>query len=521
MENPSRPPAPKPSIRGWKDIDARPKPESGPVAIVDIGSNSVRLVAYEGLSRAPRQIFNEKSLCALGHGVALTGLLPKDGMDKAIAALRRFRVLLDILEVREAHVLATAAARDASNGASFLEAASTAIGREISLIPGAREAELSAHGVVSSFHRPDGVVGDLGGGSLELVDVKGAQVLKGVSLPLGGLTLIDASKQSPRSAAKITREALLKQGRVMERLAGRTFYAVGGTWRAFAKLHMRQRNYPLAVMHGYAIPAQDASDFAGVVARVSTETLLGIDAVNAQRRPLLPYGAAVIGEIIRQAKPKEIMISSAGVREGLLYEMLDAHERRIDPLISAAAAANLLFSRAPRHAEDLCDWTDHFMKTTHLEELPEERRLRHAACLLADVNWRAHPDYRSEESVNLIENSSLTGIDHAGRAFLALTMAYRYLGLDDDEVSPQMRALASARMLDRARILAAALRLAYIASGAMPGVLPRAPLACAKDKVTLTLAPELADLASDRLYSRVKQLARLIGREANIAVARG
>ncbi|PNG27223.1 exopolyphosphatase [Methylocella silvestris] len=489
-----------------------------PVAIVDIGSNSVRLVAYEGLSRAPRQIFNEKSLCALGDGVATTGLLSKSGMEKALAALRRFKVLCEILDVGELNVLATAAARDAANGPEFLAEATQAIGAPISLLSGPREAELSAHGVVSGVHKPDGLVGDLGGGSLEMIDVKGSQLSKGVTLPLGGLTLIDASKKSARAAARIVRDALA-DSRLVERLEGRTFYAVGGTWRAFAKLHMRQRNYPLAVMHGYVIPAQDAADFANIVARVNTETLLSIDAVNAQRRPLLPYGAAVIAEIIRRGRPKEIMISSAGVREGLLYEKLDAQQRREDPLLRATADANLLFSRAPAHAHDLCDWTDHFIKSSQLDELPEEKRLRHAACLLADVNWRAHPDYRSEESINLVENSSLTAIDHSGRAFLALTMAYRYLGLDDDEISPQIRALASARVLDRARIVAAMMRLAYIASGAMPGVLPRTPLTCAKNKVVLTLPIDLADLASDRLYSRVKQLARLIGRDAAIAVA--
>jgi len=311
----------------------------------------------------------------------------------------------------------------------------------------------------------------------------------------------------------------LANSRIVERVAGRTFYAVGGTWRALAKLHMRQRHYPLTVMHGYVIPSEDASDFAGIVERVNTETLISIEAVNAQRRPLLPYGAMVLDEIIRRAMPKEIMISTAGVREGLIYEMLDQAQRRKDPLIVAASEANLQFSRAPRHAEDLVEWTDRFMKSTHLEETTEEKRLRHAACLLADVNWRAHPDYRGEESLNLVENTALTAIDHPGRAFLALTMAYRYLGLDDDEVSPQIRALASARMLDRARIVAAAVRLAYLVSGAMPDVLPRTPVACLKSKVELTLPADLADLASDRLYSRVKQLARLIGRDAIVTIA--
>jgi exopolyphosphatase/guanosine-5'-triphosphate,3'-diphosphate pyrophosphatase len=487
-----------------------------PIAIVDIGSNSVRLVAYERLSRAPRQIFNEKSLCALGNGVATTGKLPKGGMEKALAALRRFRVMNDLLGVKELHVLATAAARDASNGAEFLEAAAQAIGAPVSLLSGAREAELSALGVVSGINKPDGVVGDLGGGSLELIDVKGAQLGKGATLPLGGLTLIDASNNSSRAAVKIAREALAHSG-IIERLAGRTFYAVGGTWRALAKLHMSQRNYPLTVMHGYVIPARDAADFAGVVERVNTDALMSIGSVSSGRRPLLPYGAVVLEEIIRRAQPKEVMISTAGVREGLLYEMLDLAQRRQDPLIVAAAEANLLFSRAPRHADDLRVWTNHFMKSSHLDETPEEKRLRHAACLLADVNWRAHPDYRAEEGLNLVENTALTGIDHPGRSFLALTLSYRYLGLDED-VSPQLRALTPPRMLDRARILAASTRLAYLISGAMADVLPRTPVACAANKVILTLPTDFADLASDRLYSRLKQLARLIGREPVIAI---
>ncbi len=522
MENLSRPPVPRPFSSGWTTADPESAVAAGaakqPIAIVDIGSNSVRLVAYEGLGRAPRQIFNEKSLCALGNGVATTGKLQKAGVDKAIAALRRFRTLCDILKVGELHVLATAAARDAANGPEFVEAASKAIGAPISLLSGPREAELSAHGVISSVYRPDGVVGDLGGGSLELVDVRGAQVGRGSTLPLGGLTLADASNNSPRAAIKIVREALA-QSRVVERVAGRTFYAVGGTWRALAKLYMMQRNYPLTVVHGYVMPPRDAADFAGLVARVNTEALISIDIVNAQRRPLLSYGAAVLGEIIRRASPKEIMISTAGVREGLLYEKLSLAQRRQDPLIAAAAESNLEFARAPRHADDLCEWTDRFMKSTHLEETPEEKRLRHAACLLADVNWRAHPDYRAEESLNLVENTTLTAIDHPGRAFLALTISYRYLGLDHDEgVSPHIRALVSAQMLDRARIVAAAARLAYLISGAMPDVLPRTPVLCSKSKVTLTLPNELAALASERLYSRVKQLARLIGREPTINI---
>lgn len=504
-------------LTGGHERAVSPIPAKEPIAIIDIGSNSVRLVVYECLCRAPRPVFNEKSLCALGKGVATTGSLPKAGVAKALAALRRFRVLTSIMEVSAVHVLATAAARDASNGGEFLAAAAEAIGAPVRLLPGDREAKLSAYGVISGFMKPDGVAGDLGGGSLELIEIRGTHAGNGTSLPLGGLALMDASGNSRRAALRIVREALGRSP-VAGRLAGRTFYAVGGTWRALAKLHMEQRNYPLAVTHGYAIPASDAADFAGLVERADAESLFSIDAVSAARRPFLAYGALVLDEIIRRAKPREIMFSVSGVREGLLYEMLDTEQRRQDPLLMAAAQLNELFSRAPGHAADLCNWTDGFMRSFHAEEGPEERRLRHAACLLSDVNWRAHPDHRHEESVNIVENAAFLGIDHPGRSFLALTACYRYLGVDAD-VSPQIRALVAARMLERARILAAAMRAAFVISGAVPGVLPVAPLACTKGKLVLSLPRKFSDLASERLQNRLKQLGRLIWREPLITIS--
>ncbi len=487
-----------------------------PTAIVDIGSNSVRLVAYEGQGRAPTPVFNEKVMCALGKGVVTTGLLHDDGIKKALAALRRFRVLCKTMEIGDIHVLATAAARDARNGAEFLKAAEGAIGTKIELLSGQREAELSALGVISSFHNPDGVVGDMGGGSLELIDVKNGAIGSGISLGLGGLALMDRSQRSIKQATKITREAL-KGVPQLKALKGRTFYAVGGTWRALAKLHMKQRNYPLSVMHNYVIPARDAEDFALLLERVNTEALVSIGEVSASRRPLLAYGAVVLEEIIRIAKPKQIVVSAMGVREGLLYERLRDDVKAQDALICAARELNTLRSRSPVHGEQLCDWTDQFFRSTHMEETDEDERLRHAACLLADVGWRAHPDYRGEQSLNIIAHAAFMSVDHPGRAFLALSTAYRHLGVDAD-VSPQIRTLVTARMLDRARILGAAMRVAYILSTGMPDVLSRVPMTCTRDYVTLRLPHDLADLASDRLQNRMRQLSRLIGREAVISV---
>ena len=485
-----------------------------PVAIVDIGSNSVRLVAYESHSRAPTPTFNEKALCGLGRGVATTGLLPEDAVAKALAALQRFRVLCDIMRISDVRSLATAAVRDAANGPQFLALAESAIGCKIELLSGQQEARLSALGVVSSIHKADGVVGDLGGGSLELTDVKDGDAGPGVTLPLGGLSLMDLSERSPKNAAKIVRDTL-SNVKLLQGLPGRTFYAVGGTWRALARLHMRQRQYPMNVMHNYVIPSRDALEFARLVERIEAEALMSIEAVSSARRPLLAYGAAVLEEIIRLTNPKEIVISALGVREGLLYSQLPFETLEEDPLIVSAREFNRLRARAPAHGEELFDWTSRLLASTHLEEDEEDRRLRHAACLLSDISWRAHPDYRGTQAYDLVANAAFIGVDHPSRAFLALAAAYRHLS-NEDFVTPQSRSLVTARQLDRARIIGAAMRVAYNISAAMPGVLPRAPMVCEKGHVILTLPAELAPLSGERLHSRMRQFARLIGGDPEI-----
>jgi len=483
-----------------------------PIAIIDIGSNSVRLVAYEGLTRSPTPIFNEKVLAGLGREVQSTGLLAQDSIERALAALRRFRKLCDTMRAGHRWVIATAACRDAVNGPDFIAAAERICGAKIEVLSGKREAHLSALGVVAGVHHPDGIVGDLGGGSLELVDVRGARIKTGATLPLGGLTLQDISKQSLKRAEDIVKHELaglagLRAG------ARRTFYAIGGTWRALARLHMWQTGYPLHVMHGYALPAKEALEFARLVCRVDPESLSHIEVVAPGRRPLLAYAALVLEHLVRIMRPTQVVVSALGVREGLLYSLLSEKEKRQDPLLAAARDLNLLRSRSPRHGQELIEWTDRFMASSGLDETAQERRLRHAACLLADTGWRAHPDYRGEQSLNIIANATFIALDHPGRAFLALAVFYRHVGLLDDELSPHVRELATTRMLDRARVLGAALRVAYLASAAMPGVLPNTPMVVERGKLRLKLKGQFAAINGERLFARLRQLARLIGRE--------
>jgi exopolyphosphatase/guanosine-5'-triphosphate,3'-diphosphate pyrophosphatase len=270
-------------------------------------------------------------------------------------------------------------------------------------------------------------------------------------------------------------------------------------------------------MHGYVIPARDAADFASLVERVDTEALVSVGAISAQRRPSLAYGAVVLEEIIRRGKPGKVVISIGGLREGLLYESLNQEMQARDPLLEAAREYNLLRSRSPRHGEDLIDWSDAFMESTHIDETAEEKRLRHAACLYGDIGWRTSPDYRSELALNLLANTPMVGVDHAGRAYLGMAVAYRHIGMGED-VNAQIRSLATPRLMDRARIIGAIQRVAYIITASMPGILPRVKMRCVSGKVVLTVPPDLADLAGERVNNRLKHLARLIGRTPSIVI---
>ncbi|MEE1610900.1 exopolyphosphatase [Microvirga sp. CF3016] len=489
-----------------------------PVAIIDIGSNSVRLVAYEGLSRAVTPIYNEKVLCGLGRHVATTGRLDDEAVDRALRALARFRVLCDTMHVSEIFVLATAAARDASNGPAFLEAAARACGQPISLLSGAQEARASALGVIAGFHEPDGIVGDMGGGSLELVEVQGSQVGQGVTMPLGGLALQDLSGGSLKRAQRIVRDTLERAPEYLENLHGRTFYAVGGTWRALARLHQAARDYPLHVMHGYIIEPDDGLDFLQLVEEADSKTLKDIESVSEARRPLLAYGAIVLEEIIRLGQPIEVAISAFGVREGVLFDRLDPETRDRDPLLAAASDLNLLRSRSPRHGVELCQWTEVFIKSLGLPETEYDTRLRRAACLLADIGWRAHPDYRGEQSLNLIAYGAFAGLDHPGRAYLALSIFFRHEGLSPDKVSSRIKTLAGPRLLERARLLAALMRIAYPISVAMEGVLPQAPLTARDGQIVLRLPVHLEPLANERLTGRLRGLGKLLNMDAVIEI---
>lgn len=493
-----------------------------PISVIDIGSNSIRLVIYEGLARSPTIFFNEKMLAGLGRGIVSTGKLDPEAVTRSIEEFRRFRALSDQAGATELHVVATAAAREAKNGPDFIERAERILDTNIKVLSGREEAHYSALGVISGFHRPDGIAGDLGGGSLELVDIEGERIGDGITLPLGGLRLQDMAKGSLTAAARIAREEVGK-AKLLKAGKGRVFYAVGGTWRNLARLHMNATGYPLGVMHHYEMGVEESAGFLAKVASGEVESIPGIQAVSKNRRALLAYGAMVLREIVDRMKPSKIVVSAQGVREGYLYSRLARAEQKQDPLISACEELALLRARSVDHAHELVEWTGKTFELLGVDETEDEARYRAAACLLADIGWRAHPEYRGSQSLNIIAHASFIGVDHPGRAYIALVGLYRHEGVfNEDAVGDTMRRLAPPRYHERARLLAALLRVVYMFSAAMPGVIPR--LKWEKrgiDTLALVIPADLVGLYGERPIGRLSHVARLTSRKLELAVEGG
>jgi exopolyphosphatase/guanosine-5'-triphosphate,3'-diphosphate pyrophosphatase len=420
--------------------------------------------------------------------------------------------------------IATAACRDAADGPDFIARGEKALGTGIQVLTGQREAELAAKGIMMGFQSADGLVGDLGGGSLELIDVRGDSLHEAATLPLGGLRLMDASGDKIDHAVEIVDREIARVP-WLDDARGRDFYAIGGTWRAIARLHMEHSRYALRVMHNYAIPTKEAIAFCEEIRKAKKlSSLKGIEEITRQRREILPFGALVLERLLKRLSSAQLLFSVFGIREGLLYTLLSETERRKDPLLSFCAHYARERSRSAEHAVELCGWTDAIFTSPGPKETEEERRLRHAACLLSDISWRAHPDYRGEQSLNLVAHADLIGIDHEGRVFLALAIYFRHIGpggevADDDRLSEKLKSLVPKRAFRRARIIGAAIRAAHMLSIGRPGIIDEIPLSYERNKLVLSIPRAYATLDGERLRRRFAALADLLELVGEVRVA--
>jgi exopolyphosphatase/guanosine-5'-triphosphate,3'-diphosphate pyrophosphatase len=487
----------------------------GPVGVIDIGSNSVRLVIFESAKRNPIALFNEKVLCGIGRKIGSTGALDPDGVARAREALARFRVITAERGVGTIIAVATAAVRDAKNGAAFVDEASALCGVPVRVLSGEEEAILSAEGVLSGIPKAEGLVGDLGGGSLELIELTGTKLGRASTLPLGPLRLMEQGEGKVGLLRDYVDMELASLG-WLPKMAGKPFYAVGGVWRNLARIHMGHKKYPLHILQNYEIDGDDALEFSRLVVGFGRKTLQSMMGISRKRLDTIPYGGLVLERLITQARIDRVVISAHGLREGLLFNLLPPEERKRDPLIEAARALCADQSRNPRIGEELLRWLEPLFPG----EAESASRLSGAAALLSDTQWRTHPDYRAEHAFLEIKRAQLGGITHPERAFLALCVFYRYGGAEDaaTNVAP-LHPIAGDEAAERAYAVGCALRLGHTLCASAGSVLPRCPVSRSDGRVVLTLPRSLMALAGESVRKRLVELAEALGCSDHIVAA--
>lgn len=482
-----------------------------PVAIVDVGSNSVRLVVFSGAGRAPSVVFNEKVSAGLGRGLRRGGALGEEAQARALDALRRFRLLTRAMGVARTGLVATAAVREASNGADFV-AAVRALGFDPQILSGEEEARLAGLGVLSAIPEADGIVGDLGGGSLELVELSGGRPGRSATLPLGILRLDAVAAGGEEALAAEVGRAVAEAG-FAGAAEGRPLYLVGGSWRNLARFEMAVSRHPLPVTHQHAMEPSRPRELARTLRGLTPEAVRSMVAMSAGRSESLARASQLLAALVEALAPALLISSSFGIREGLLFDDLDAETRAQDPLLVQAREAGAGLGRFEQHGALLDRWI-----APVCEDGPAAARLRRAACLLADVAWAAHPDYRAERGLDLALHGNWVAIDAPGRVMLGQAL-YANLaggrGFPDSAVA----ALCSAEDLKRATRWGLAIALGQRLSGGVAAGLERSRLERTADALRLTLRPDAADLAGRPVESRLRTLAAELGLRPELTVA--
>lgn len=479
-----------------------------PVGVLDVGSNSIRLVVFAHGGRAPQPIFNEKVLCGLGRGVAVTGRLAPDAMADALENLARFAEVARVMGVGRLIGVATAAVREAENGRAFVAEVRRVTGLALKVIPGEEEARLSALGVLSSTPDADGFMGDLGGASLELVDIHRRQPRGQVTLPLGPLALAAMTGGSFKRAQTVVARHLAEVP-WLDRLAGRDLYLVGGAWRALARVHMALSDYPLKVIHAYTLDSAQARAFLERLPRLGKPALKKIPGV-VRRVDALRWASLPLLELLRAGAPRRLVFSSYGLREGCMFDHLPAAQRSIDPLLAHAEELASVQARFAPGADEVLAWLGRLLPAA----FPE--RLARAAVLLGDIGWQDHPDYRAEHAFWRVLRLPAVGLDHRQRALLALAVHTRYHGHIEPALLASIRRLLLPGDAEAALVLGLALRLAFTLAGGVSGALAGGELSVAGPSLRLTLPKGGRALGGEVVRRRLDAIALALGKKGRI-----
>jgi len=482
------------------------------VGVIDVGSNSVRFVIFDGAARSPAYFFNEKIMCGLGTGLAETGHLHPEGRTRALAALARFAAIAKTAKVQDLSIVATAAVRDASDGAEFRSEVKTLTGLDIWVIDGREEARLSAQGVLLGWPGSYGLVCDIGGSSLELAEINGGRVGKRTTSPLGPLKLASIDD---RKARKTEIDTHLK--RMMEELGPQKdrLFLVGGSWRAIARVDMERRGYPLHVLHEYRMTEDDVQAVADYIADADIEALRLTCGISSARMALVPLASEVLARLMKHIKPYDIAVSAYGIREGLLYEQMPQRLRDRDPLIEACRFAEKKDARLPGFGKRLFEFVMPVFPTAGADR----RRIIKAACLLHDVTWRAHPDYRAEVCFDNATRANLGGLGHSDRIFLGLSLMHRYRNKREGSRIEPMLSLLSKQELHDAEVLGKAMRFGAMLWAEGSNEAARLSWDALTSTLGLHLTKETEPLYGEVAQARFASLASSLNAETAVTVA--
>ncbi|MDB5660069.1 MAG: Ppx/GppA family phosphatase [Cypionkella sp.] len=474
------------------------------VGVVDVGSNSVRMVVFDGAARSPAYFYNEKLMCGLGKGLAETGRLNPSGRKRALVALKRFSLLAKSMGIETLTVVGTAAAREAEDGPEFQAEVLAQTGLKIWVVDGDEEARLSAQGVLLGWPEARGIVCDIGGNSMELAKIGGGTVGQRVSTPLGPFRLQQVSDNPKKRVAHI--ERILKDCQAQLNSEGERIYLVGGSWRVIARLDMERRAYPLTVLHEYRMLPKDLLETLDWIAANDLGQLRSKTGTSVERMELVPLACEVLRELIKILKPSEIDVSAYGIREGLLFEQMPEKLRARDPLIEAARMAEQISSRIPGFGKKLFE----FLLPLYPEVSEERLRLIKTACLLHDTTWRAHPDYRAEACFDNATRANLGGLDHPGRVFLGLALLHRYKNNRSGSRMEPLFTLLSDEELLAAEVLGKAMRFGAMFSVGDPGRAGQLVWQPKPKLLELNLTEEGRDLFGEVAEARFNSLAQAL-----------
>jgi len=484
------------------------------VGVVDVGSNSVRMVVFDGAARSPAYFYNEKIMCGLGAGLAESGRLNPLGRTRALSALKRFALLADGMGLPPLTVVATAAMREASDGDAFRQEILEETGLRVFVITGDEEARLSAQGVLLGWPEAEGLVCDIGGSSMELAVIGNGTVGKRKTSPLGPFRLQQVqggSKGLQRHITGILNGLKSELGGNHERI-----YLVGGSWRAIARLDMERKRYPLTVLHEYRMTARSVIETVNWIEKSDLAALRLQTGTSLERMELVPLACEVLRHLVRVFKPKEIDVSSYGIREGMLFEQMPEKLRRRDPLIEACRYAELSAARIPGFGKKLFA----FLTPLFRNAAPERLRLIKAACLLHDTTWRAHPDYRAEACFDNATRANLGGLDHPGRVFLGLALLHRYKNSRAGSRMEPMFKLLSAQEITEAEVLGKAMRFGAMLSVDSPEAAAELRYFPRKHLLELVLDPDRQGLFGEVAQARFSSLAAALKVATKVRVAR-